>query len=165
MKFKSIVVTLVLSSLYFNPYAHSQSYDKAAQEKAALEKEAIIKQEQAAQQQNKQAQPFYYNKPEAVQTPNNSVQNSAQYNKTTSSGQFISCPTQSVTARITSSLPGDWWETPQQGNLVNTQVIQMSGGQTLQCFYSPVFGTSVPIMKHAPAGLNCVAQGNGFQCN
>lgn len=161
MKIKYVVLSLLLASLSFNSYAHSQEYDKAAQEKAAMDKEEVVKREQAQQQQNKQnniAPQYYYNKPEANQAPAPLAQNNIR------TGQFISCPIQMIEARITTPLSGDWWETPQQGRLQNTEVIQMSGGQTLQCYYQ-AYGTRIPIMKRSPAGLNCVAQANGFQCN
>jgi len=79
--------------------------------------------------------------------------------------QTIQCPVDTVTANITTAIPSPWWSTPQQGNLVSTEVILMGGQPTLMCKYW-AYDKTVTIQRRAPEGVkNCTANGKVFQCN
>lgn len=79
--------------------------------------------------------------------------------------QTIQCPVDTVTANITTAIPSPWWSTPQQGNLVNTEVIMMGGQPTLMCKYW-AYDKTVTIQRRAPEGVkNCTANGKVFQCS
>ncbi|MBF0491988.1 MAG: hypothetical protein HQM15_04330 [Deltaproteobacteria bacterium] len=156
MKIKTFALSFSLVAFGFVSLAFSQGYDKAAQEKAARDKEEIVKRGQAQQQYNQPTQAPQYNK----QEPSPPVYQNTPGSK---SAQFIPCPVTQIEAKITSSVPSDWWDTPQVGNLQNTQVTNIGGIPTLQCLYW-AYGTNIPLMKRVPAGLQCSAQSNGFQC-
>jgi len=77
----------------------------------------------------------------------------------------INCPLETVHSNITDSVPSPWWSTPQQGNLVSTEVIMMGGQPTLMCKYW-AYDKTVTIQRRAPENTkNCVATGKSFNCN
>ncbi len=79
--------------------------------------------------------------------------------------QTIQCPVETVTANITTPVPSPWWSTPQQGNLVSTEVMMMGGQPTLFCKYW-AYDKTVAIQRRAPEGVkNCTANGKAFVCN
>lgn len=79
--------------------------------------------------------------------------------------QTIQCPVDTVTANITTPVPSPWWSTPQQGNLVSTEVIMMGGQPTLMCKYW-AYDKTITIQRRAPDGVkSCTATGKNFQCN
>lgn len=79
--------------------------------------------------------------------------------------QTIQCPVETVTASITTPLPSPWWSTPQQGNLVSTEVMMMGGQPTLFCKYW-AYDKTVAVQRRAPEGVkNCIANGKVFVCN
>ncbi len=151
--------TFLICLMLGTSLAQSQDYrDKAAEEKAEMDKQAQLK-----EQRNKNWNGNEKNSIDKNQYRSQSPQNNDAYNKPGAAAQFIPCPVTQIEARVTSSIPSDWWDTPQQGNLQNTRVTDVGGQPTLQCLYW-AYGTEIPLMKRAPAGLRCVAQSNGFRC-
>lgn len=156
MKHAIIVLVCLLFGMSL---VYAQEYrDKAAEEKAELEKQAQIKEQQDrnwnAREKNSVDKSQYKPQPQ---------QNNGYSDKPSSAAQFIPCPVTQIEARVTSSIPSDWWDTPQQGNLQNTRVTDVGGSPTLQCLYW-AYGREIPLMKRVPAGLHCTAQSNGFRC-
>ncbi len=76
--------------------------------------------------------------------------------------EVINCPLETVHSNVTDSIPSPWWSTPQQGNLVSTEVIMMGGQPTLMCKYW-AYDKTVTIQRRAQG--NCVATGKNFNCN
>lgn len=120
--------------------------DKAEQERAAAEREAAAGASAAYGTHGKIYPPTANGNGEAA-----------------AAAQFIPCPVTQIETRVASSLPSDWWDTPQVGKLQGTRVAMVGGAVTLQCLYW-AYGQEIPIMKHVPAGLECEAQDQGFRC-
>lgn len=78
--------------------------------------------------------------------------------------EFIECPARRVRAEITTSLPADWWQTPQEGALVGAEVENIGGKPTLVCRYR-AYGATVSVMRNAPAGKRCQAGKGKFLCS
>ena len=77
--------------------------------------------------------------------------------------EYIECPLTQARTEITSPLPSGWWQTPQQGSLEETKIQNIGGTPTLMCGYW-AYGQTVYVMREAPAGATCTADGNGFTC-
>jgi hypothetical protein len=76
----------------------------------------------------------------------------------------ITCPLSMVKAEITTPLPAGWWQTPQEGKLINTKIQNIGGKKALCCGYQ-VYGTTVWIMHAMPAGVSgCRVLPDGFIC-
>ena len=76
----------------------------------------------------------------------------------------IYCPKQKIRTEITTPLPSGWWQTPQVGSLLETEVKNLAGKPTIFCKYW-AYGTKVSIMKRAPRGYICHAVNKHVQCN
>lgn len=157
MKHKMILMTWMLM---VSPLAYTQDgRDKAAQEKAELDKQMQYEEELRGKTSDSSYKASYkdthINNQRPVADPTSKPKPSAQ---------FIPCPVTQIEARITSSIPSDWWDTPQQGSLRNTRVTHVGGEPTLQCLYW-AYDREIPLMKRVPAGMHCVAQSNGFSCD
>jgi hypothetical protein len=76
----------------------------------------------------------------------------------------ISCPVAEVRTEITTRLPKPWWNTPQEGKLLSTEIQVIAGEKTLVCHYS-AYGTQVNVMRKFPEGArDCKATGKQFEC-
>jgi hypothetical protein len=78
--------------------------------------------------------------------------------------QYVSCPHGEVRAEITSQLPAGWYQTPQEGKFVRSQVGNIGGTKTLMCGYR-LYGTTVFLMRPFPENFSaCTPFKSGFQC-
>lgn len=78
--------------------------------------------------------------------------------------RLIGCPLHSVRTEVVTQLPDPWWQTPQEGNIVGTQVRNIGGYPTLTCFYQ-AYGRTVGVMRKMPQNLHhCDAIRGGFRC-
>ena len=75
----------------------------------------------------------------------------------------IYCPKQKVRTEITTPLPSGWWQTPQVGSLLNTEVKNLAGKPTIFCKYW-AYGRKVSVMKKVPRGYICHAVNKHIQC-
>jgi hypothetical protein len=76
---------------------------------------------------------------------------------------LISCPLPRLDSAVVSNLPDGWWATPQQGELLSTQVQVVGGQATLVCRYAG-FGGKIGVMREAPANTACTPTPKGFTC-
>ena len=78
---------------------------------------------------------------------------------------FIECPVRDVRVEITTHLPRDWWQTPQQGRLKRTSIDRIGGEPALVCHYR-AYGRTVPVMRKMPRRVSrCIPKHNGFECD
>jgi len=81
-----------------------------------------------------------------------------------SGGSNVRCPVSQVRAEIITSLPSPWWQTPQEGGVIETKVANIGGKQTLVCRYQ-AYGGGVSVMREMPAGMrSCTPVTGGFRC-
>lgn len=76
---------------------------------------------------------------------------------------FVGCPVQLLDTAVVSKLPDGWWATPQQGELLTTQVMVVGGQATLVCRYAG-FGAKIGVMREPPARATCTPAPGGFTC-
>lgn len=131
----------------------AQNYsDKAAEAEALKKREIQLKESQV-------------NAPKQEKVDEGKKQNHSdlKQNSSNHSANFIACPLQQIETKVKTALPAGWWDTPQVGKLQNTQIMNIGGKQTLQCFYW-AYDKSIPLMKLAPEGKTCSAVQGGFSC-
>ena len=76
----------------------------------------------------------------------------------------IKCPAGRVRTEIVTDLPAPWWQTPQVGNVVGTDIRTIGGDRTLVCSYR-AYGTRVSVMRKFPRrAKSCRAIRGGFVC-
>lgn len=78
---------------------------------------------------------------------------------------WVACPVQEVQTQVITTLPGDWWQTTQMGELKSTAVTNIAGKPTLSCRYK-AYGNLVSVMRLYPPGVSrCIAKKGGFSCS
>ncbi len=80
--------------------------------------------------------------------------------------EIIRCPVTEIMTATTTSLPDDWWDTPQMGRLFAVQVRQINGESVLTCLYR-ANGKEIAIMRRPPASaMACQTRASGlsFTC-
>lgn len=79
--------------------------------------------------------------------------------------QRVDCPARNIRAEITTRLPSPWWQTPQEGRLVDTDIANVGGKLTLVCRYR-AYGATVSVMREMPRGARrCTPRRGGFTCD
>lgn len=79
--------------------------------------------------------------------------------------QRVDCPARNVRAEITTRLPSPWWQTPQEGRLVDTDIANVGRKLTLVCRYR-AYGGTVSVMREMPRGARrCTPRPTGFTCD
>jgi hypothetical protein len=78
--------------------------------------------------------------------------------------KFVGCPVEQLSTAVVSPLPDGWWATPQQGELLSTEVRAIGGAKTLICNYRG-FGTTIAVMREMPGEFAaCAPAAGGFSC-
>jgi len=88
-----------------------------------------------------------------------------EVNRSGKGDTWVACPAQEVQTKVITTLPNDWWQTTQVGELKSTAVTNIGGKPTLSCRYR-AYGNLVSVMRLFPHGASrCIAKTGGFSCS